>query len=140
MPYLDPAQQRKANLVWLAGRRLRWIRQHGPCAWCGSDERLEIDHVNPWSKAMPTHTIWTRRDAVRLPELAKCQVLCQVCRREKHSVLRMKFAYHGTPTLYFSRRCRCGACVAYGLTIRKNYRATQTRRALERRRARRIVG
>jgi hypothetical protein len=64
-------------------KRLRreWIQANGPCANCGSGERLEIDHKDPDAKV--SHTVWTWRKEKREAELAKCQVLCYKCHKKK---------------------------------------------------------
>lgn len=70
---------------WVAKRRQNWIAQNGPCVVCGSDDRLEVDHVNPEEKQIDPRNLWSMspRNLRRIAELAKCQVLCYGCHKEK---------------------------------------------------------
>lgn len=95
--YADAHQRRAAEVS--AGvdgrRRAEWIAANGPCALCGSEEGLTIDHINPDLKAATlkgknrngTHRgtggIWSWPKARRDPELAKNRVLCGRCHRIK---------------------------------------------------------
>ena len=63
------------------GRRKDWIEANGPCAKCGSWDRLEVDHIDPSTKV--SHNVWGWSETRRLEELAKCQVLCYSCHKEK---------------------------------------------------------
>lgn len=51
------------------------------CARCGGVHQLELDHVERASKVH--HAIWSWSQERREAELAKCQVLCRACHREK---------------------------------------------------------
>lgn len=63
--------------------RKKWFTENGPCKKCGSEESLELDHINPEEKV--AHTVWSWTPMRRELELAKCQVLCRKCHREKTS-------------------------------------------------------
>lgn len=73
--------QRTFQKRWANNRRLRWIQANGPCRACGSDYRLEVDHIDPAEKV--SHRIWFWSDERRAAELAKCQVLCRRCHSKK---------------------------------------------------------
>lgn len=58
------------------------------CAFCGSTENLELDHIDPTTKdpylrRKSNHFIWRWSEERRNAELAKCQVLCHPCHVEK---------------------------------------------------------
>lgn len=80
----DKAKKRARQLAWKQARRSSYLSTQGNCCkQCGSASELEIDHVDPRSKSIRIADIWSYSDAKRLPELAKCQVLCATCHREK---------------------------------------------------------
>lgn len=64
--------------------RSAWIQQNGPCK-CGSWKDLEIDHINPKDKTIGVNALWVMRpdNPKVVTELAKCQVLCWTCHRDK---------------------------------------------------------
>ncbi len=66
---------------WIKYKQLReaWISQNGPCARCGSDNRLTVDHIDPREKQYNICNIWGLSEKCRTEELAKCQVLCASC-------------------------------------------------------------
>src|SRR6476620_8738222 len=76
---------RKFQRAWVRRRRAAWIAANGPCAQCGSTDRLEVDHRNPAEKEIPTRALWgmSPRNPKRIAELAKCQVLCHDCHKQK---------------------------------------------------------
>jgi excisionase family DNA binding protein len=75
---LHYAQRQRIRLATL---RADWIAAHGPCAVCGSTERLEVDHIDPATKTVGS--FWEWPDVRREAELSKCQVLCYVCHKAK---------------------------------------------------------
>ena len=68
---------------WIKKRRNAWISENGPCAKCGSIEQLEVDHIDYSQKKLHPRELWTRQTQIRTAELAKCQVLCRKCHRQK---------------------------------------------------------
>lgn len=64
-------------------KRLReeWFAKNGPCVKCGSSKDLQVDHVDSTKKV--THRVWSWSKIRREAELAKCQVLCAECHRDK---------------------------------------------------------
>lgn len=81
MPFKDPGQKRKYQREWIADRRAEYFKGKC-CVQCGYDDLvgLELDHINRKEKV--SHKIWSWSKVRREAELAKCQVLCNLC----HSV------------------------------------------------------
>ena len=69
-----------------------WLEENGPCARCGANENLEVDHIDPLTKV--SHNVWTWAEEKRLEELAKCQVLCHNCHVEKSSEYKLKTGFY----------------------------------------------
>lgn len=129
-------------------RRELWFAAHGPCARCGSWERLTLDHIDPTSKdprlkVGNAGSIWAWSNANRALELAKCQVLCKPCHDAK--TVQERFggpAEHGTRSKYNGpEKCRCDACCKsqsdYMREYGKTYYMTYYRRDREQINARR---
>lgn len=89
MPFKSRELQRKYQREVRSRRYRAWIEEHGPCANCGSHERLEIDHVDRSTKSPKlirrggTANVFSWSQARRDEELSKCQVLCKSCHLEK---------------------------------------------------------
>jgi 5-methylcytosine-specific restriction endonuclease McrA len=81
VPYADPEKQKEYQREWIARRREEWFDENGPCAQCGSDEALQIDHIDREKKV--DHRVWSWSKERREAELAKCQVLCGECHGKK---------------------------------------------------------
>lgn len=112
MPYKNRKKQNDYQLKRYHRLRQAWFDENGPCAQCGSNENLEVDHIDPSKKI--THTLWSRSKAFREKELSKCQVLCHSCHKEKtlkdqHIAAQLK---HGKTTTMYRNGCRCEACRA----------------------------
>lgn len=111
MPYSNPAIQNAYQNARLQERRREWIEgQGGECVQCGSTESLEVDHVDPSTKVCNPRGIWSRNIGFREMELAKCQVLCADCHKEKTRA-EQTTAFCGTRRSY-QRGCRCLECKA----------------------------
>ncbi|GAB1326912.1 hypothetical protein ACE1SV_12510 [Streptomyces sennicomposti] len=129
MPYKDPARRRQYAREWAARRRASFF-DGKTCVECGGTERLELDHVDPGTKA--SHSIWSWAQARREAETAKCQILCFPCHRRKSCDERgyREPGCHGWER--YKAGCRCPECraanAAHGRTVRANRRA---RRAAE---------
>ena len=131
MPYYGD-QKREYDRLRASNARAEWVAsQGGVCAKCGSSERIEIDHIDPALKEYKIATIWSRRKEIRDYELAKCQLLCYDCHKEKtvgHSLKDMK---HGTFSMYQSRKCRCEECRAANAKRCAHQRAAKKTRTPE---------
>jgi len=106
MGYKDPVKQREYTRKWMAARRKAWLDENGPCVRCGSSDQLEVDHIDPSQKI--THNVWSWTKEKRDVELAKCQVLCSDCHKQKTRDEGPQ-AQHGTNHMY-DKGCRCEPC------------------------------
>lgn len=127
MPIHDPDKRRAYGRAWIAKRRNAWLQANGPCKRCGSEENLEVDHIDPMAKV--SHRIWSFSAEKREAELAKCQVLCKACHRKKTNAMLVGEPEHGTMRRYNSRhyRCRCESCVEAGRAYKAAWRKTHPR-------------
>lgn len=66
-------------------RRTRWIEvMGGVCVSCGDDESLEFDHIDPTTKTYQIAKILNTGSEKKVSdEMAKCQLLCNPCHKEK---------------------------------------------------------
>ena len=111
---------------WMAARREEWIQSRGgKCAKCGSTDKLEVDHIDPSDKRWNPSKIWSRNEQDRFDELAKCQVLCFDCHKDK-TVSEMPEPSHGTNTMY-NYGCRCVVCTDAAVEKSRRYRASKRR-------------
>lgn len=85
----------------------------GKCSECGTTENLEFDHIEHISKSFDVSDrlaqyTWSRL----LPELMKCQLLCQACHNNKSTIEQFgkPMHQHGTVAMYHRHGCRCDAC------------------------------
>lgn len=89
----------------------------GCCAACGSKERLEIDHIDPSTKAFSVGAYWGKDSLpAALKELEKCQALCGKCHRTKsarESRERMLAGgyRHGSFYGWMKKKCQCVVCL-----------------------------
>ncbi len=75
------AETRAREYGKMLSRRAQWLLENGPCKRCGSNERLEVDHIDPSLKVH--HKVWTWAPERRKVELDKCQPLCHDCHAAK---------------------------------------------------------
>lgn len=110
MGYSDKAKQSRYQADRLFRLKAEWLAANGPCRHCGGSENLEVDHIDPSTKE--SHYVWSWSPERRAKELAKCQVLCHDCHREKSNGELRRPLVHGTPAGYKHHGCRCGDCLA----------------------------
>ena len=79
------------------------------CVKCGSDQQLEIDHVDPAEKAFHIGVSMSLTEKVK-QELTKCQLLCQTCHQAKTSQENVAKGLHGSYRKYYKHKCRCQQC------------------------------
>jgi len=98
----------------------------GCCIICQTTEKLEIDHINPKTKAFPISKLWSINKKDYLKELTKCQLLCKD-HHELKTKLNGEFGgghnriddyNHGSGHMYNKEKCRCNLCKQW----RKEYR------------------
>jgi len=118
MPYKSKEVQREYQRKWVAERRRKWLAENGPCARCGSDEDLEVDHIDKNEKI--DHKVWSWAEERMLAELSKCQVLCKKCHTTK-TVTEGQQPKHGTQNMYQYYKCRCTECVKAKVAANKKY-------------------
>lgn len=110
----DKKLMREYKRNWIALRRKSYFKDKS-CVKCGSKERLELDHINPETKI--DHKIWSWKESRRIEELAKCQILCYNCHKEKTTLEKINRQtipenkwIHGTRNTYLNHKCRCELC------------------------------
>ena len=117
--YKDKETQKAFQKNWIAKRRADFFKDK-LCVQCGSNENLELDHIDPKEKS--SHKIWSWSAARRDAEIAKCQVLCKACHLEKT----LKDRAIRQPLIHglrgYDRMCRCDICKAAKAVKMKEYR------------------
>jgi hypothetical protein len=127
------AYSREYTKRYIANLRAAWIAEQGDkCNYCATTQGpFDIDHIN---RALKTHKVtrlWFMNKATRDAELAKCQVLCKPCHKQKTRYERMIHnPEHGTSAMYQQRKCRCAECKAWKAEQGRQYRAALKARQL----------
>lgn len=83
----------------------------GSCVKCGSEENLELDHIDPTSKDFDVSRFWGTTLKRFWNEVEKCQLLCNSCHIKKTVEERgqqLAKGTHGTFTSY--KYCHCEIC------------------------------
>jgi 5-methylcytosine-specific restriction endonuclease McrA len=126
--------KRAYDLAWRIKRRQQWFDQKGPCAVCGSEQELEVDHIDPATKDPKLKDamglgFWSWSKLRLEKELEKCQVLCKACHLAKTIEWQNSRRKHGQ-TLY-GHGCRCEICyTAQQLHNARRYSSTVRTRHL----------
>jgi hypothetical protein len=107
MAYKDKQKQIDYQRLWIAKRR-QFYFEGKVCVHCGTNENLELDHIDSSTKT--SHNIWSWSEDRRNAELAKCQVLCRLCHQGKSFVMDRYHAPHGSSSMYSKHGCRCDIC------------------------------
>lgn len=97
-------------------RQLMIEKLGGKCKKCGSVDNLEFDHIDPEKKEYGIEELLRGNIKKLLKEIKKCQLLCNECHKDKHSVA---VGTHGTLSSY--RHCRCDECRAAKASYMKKY-------------------
>lgn len=120
MPYFGE-QKREYARKWVAARRAAWFADK-VCVVCGTNENLELHHINPETKV--SHNIWSWSFVRRDEELLKCEVRCT----EHHMVKtkeQLSFPLiHGTAEGY-RKLCRCRPCTDAASAERQQYKVAR---------------
>lgn len=93
--------------------RQRIVQQlGGRCAHCGTDQALEIDHIDKAGKCFEVSVkCWCMSKERLAVEVAKCQLLCATCHEKKSIKDLGNSPARGTHgTLSAARYCSCEAC------------------------------
>lgn len=110
---------RKYKREWVARRRAQFFSGKA-CVKCGSNHRLELDHIDPSLKE--SHNIWSWSQKRRDEEIAKCQILCHDCHSEKTIAYNSRPYTHGSHEKGYSRGCRCKPCTDAHRQYNHNHR------------------
>lgn len=119
MPFASDRSQKNYQRDWIRRRRQEFIDANGPCLWCGSDELLEVDHIDSNKKKFRVAILWSRSEKFRSKELKKCQVLCRCCHYLK--TVSGFNCDHGS-NLRYKWGCRCGKCRSAHAKVNSKYR------------------
>jgi hypothetical protein len=122
MGFKDEDKNRAYKAAYAKARRDAWLEHMGNrCNLCGTTQGpFDIDHIDPATKQYRIANIWTRCQEFRDKELAKCQVLCKPCHKQKTRSERfIQDPAHGTRTMYMARGCRCDVCKTYNMNRKK---------------------
>lgn len=99
-------ETRKRAYEKIKTRRAEFLK--GKKCPCGSEEKLNIHHINPSEKV--DHKVWSWKKERMDAELAKCTVLCEKCHVELHAKERRDGDIHGSVSSYSKHGCRCSKC------------------------------
>lgn len=95
----------------------------GQCARCGTAVALEFDHVDRNTKVDGIANLLTHSKETLNAELAKCQLLCHDCHKEKSiEAGDLAVAQHGSHAMY-KNGCRCELCKSANNAYQRNYYA-----------------
>lgn len=77
-------RKREYDRLWMRQRRAAYFKGKS-CRKCGSEDDLELDHIDPATKLYKPSHLWSMSDKNqnKTNELAKCQVLCEECHGKK---------------------------------------------------------
>jgi len=121
MPIKDVHERRAYQLAWLAKRRAAWFKGK-VCETCGSEDNLELDHVDRSTKI--DHRVWSWSQSRRDEELAKCVPRCHKCHSKRSGEQAREYLsrpiVHGTVSAYLRKKCKCEICLDFYKKWRRN--------------------
>lgn len=115
MSYEPEKNKEYLRLRYLQSRREIFALIGERCAICGSEDSLEVDHIDWRQKSMEMPGVITKgnRESVH-EELKKCQALCKRHHSEKtirdRSEMRHKNVTHGKMYAWMKMKCQCEEC------------------------------
>lgn len=121
----SPEKRREYERELYRQRREEYLSDKS-CVMCTATDNLQVDHIDPTQKV--THRIWLWGAERRAAELAKCQVLCQPCHRDKTTTQ----TYGDTPehgSSGYRKGCRCIICRSAEATRMADYRRRVPRKS-----------
>jgi 5-methylcytosine-specific restriction endonuclease McrA len=96
------------------------------CSICGvKNVKFQFDHVNRSEKAFTLSGNTSMSIHVWWKELMKCQMLCEVCHKNK-TATELGYNKHGTISMFKFHKCRCIECITIGRKIINGYARAQT--------------
>ena len=130
MPNKDPIKYNEYMKKYVLERHRKRMAQAiallgGKCARCGSIQDLDIDHIDPATKAFSISKKAAGVSEEKFQaELRKCQLLCRACHNDKSIRERGQLPRgerHGTLTK--ANTCKCDLCRAAKAAHNKAYKA-----------------
>ncbi len=121
MPCSNKLKHNEYQRLRIQKRRASYFKDKY-CNFCSSIENLELDHIDPKTKV--SHYIWAWSLQRIDIELAKCQILCRSCHRNK---TKLEQTTHGVSS-YKKRKCRCHICKLAMSLSRKRYKESLSNR------------
>jgi hypothetical protein len=94
------------------------------CSICGSEDNLEIDHIDCKEKKFNIAKCHSLSEEKLLEEVSKCRLLCADCHHIKSIDERGHNSrdQHGTHVCYRYGKCRCDLCRKAQNEVTKEYR------------------
>jgi hypothetical protein len=126
--YQNNKEKAAATIRAWRKKRLEWALETlgNKCVRCSSVENLHFDHIDPKTKVEAIQRMIGAKLEMLKIELAKCQLLCAKCHREK-TRQNHEYGYapttHGTQQMYQRYKCRCDICRQYKREVDKKYKA-----------------
>lgn len=119
----NPDYHSKYHKLWRKNVRDRAVKiLGGECSVCGSDDRLEIDHIDRSDKVTEVGSLASNEEKF-IAELKKCQLLCHDCHMKKTVEERGQTLAKGTHgTLSSIRYCKCDICKEAYREYQREYR------------------
>ena len=128
-PILDTEAWRRYQREWIAKRRAEFFADKA-CLDRGTTKHLELDRRG--SSEQVNHRVWSWSAARREAELAKYDIRCSSCRRNRLADHQTR---HGTRGRY-EQGCRCNACREAKSSRNAQYREQHRDEIAAKRRAR----
>lgn len=106
MPYSLEKKLEWAKNVRETRRRIIVSMLGGKCIWCGTDNNLELHHLDGTKKSDNVSRMLTGSIDRFILEIDKCIRLCSKCHHAAHG----RVATHGSLYMYTRKNCRCTPC------------------------------
>ncbi len=120
---LEGEAKRAYQREWMRNRKLKaQVYLGSKCAYCGSEDDLEFDHVDRATKQFNINKLLSGQwENLRL-ELDKCQLLCEDCHKVKSDEEQTLPIEHGHYGRGYCKGCSCDLCVASVAPYWRDYR------------------